>query len=152
MSSQPTLRVESVPDLLVSRKGLLEPRESTGISKKTPTLRSRPSPPAGMVPQLGVDALVGGGGDPGPYCIGFTGQSTSLVGAVLPGPYVQASGAPHVDVEHVEDVDVDVVEVPRLLATRFSLLWDESKSLSTLNPQLSLHQEAQPQLPPPTYQ
>ena len=52
---------------------------------------------------------------------GFTGQSTSRVGAVLPGPYVQATGAPHVDVEHIEDVDVDVVEVPRLLATRLSL-------------------------------
>ena len=46
---------------------------------------------------------------------GFTGQSTSRVGAILPGSYVQATGAPHVDVEHVEDVDVDVVEVPRLL-------------------------------------
>ena len=64
-----------------------------------------------MVPQLGVDALVGGGGDPGPYCIGFTGQSTSQVGAVLPGPYVQATGAPLVDVELVDDVDI-VVEVP----------------------------------------
>ena len=30
-------------------------------------------------------------------------------------PRIQATGAPHVDVEHVEDVDVDVVEVPRLL-------------------------------------
>ena len=126
MSSRPTLRVESVPDLLVSRKGLLEPRESTGISKITPTLSSRPSPPAGLVPRLGVaDALEGGGDDPGPYCIGFTGQSTSRVGAVLPGPYVQATGAPHVDVEHledvdvefVEDVDVEVVEVLRLLLT-----------------------------------
>ena len=46
---------------------------------------------------------------------GFTGQSTSRVGAVLPGPYVQATGTPHVDVEQVEDIDVDVVEVPRLL-------------------------------------
>ena len=43
---------------------------------------------------------------------GFTGQSTSRVGAVLPGPYVQATGAPHVDVEFVEDVNVEVVEVP----------------------------------------
>ena len=73
-----------------------------------------------MVPQLGVDALVGGGGDPGPYCIGFTGQSTSQVGAVLPGPYVQATGALHVDLEHVEDVEVGV-EVPGLLRTRLSL-------------------------------
>ena len=64
------------------------------------------------MPRLGVDALAGGGDDPGPYCIGFTGQSTSRVGAVLPGPYVQATGAPHVDVEHVDDVDVDVVVVP----------------------------------------
>ena len=30
-------------------------------------------------------------------------------------PHEQATGAPHVYVEHVEDVDVDVVEVPRLL-------------------------------------
>ena len=68
------------------------------------------------MPRLGVkEALEGAGDDPGPYCIGFTGQSTSRVGAVLPGPYIQATGAPHVDVEHVEDVDVDVVEVRRLL-------------------------------------
>ena len=52
---------------------------------------------------------------------GFTGQSTSRVGAALPGPYVQATGAPRVDVELVEDVDVDVVEVPRLLVTRLLL-------------------------------
>ena len=70
------------------------------------------------MPRLGTeDALEGGGDDPGPYCVGFTGQSTSRVGAVLPGPYVQATGAPHVDVEHVEDVEVGV-EVPRLLLTR----------------------------------
>ena len=30
-------------------------------------------------------------------------------------PHEQATGAPHVNIEHVEDVDVDVVEVPRLL-------------------------------------
>ena len=127
MSSRLTLRVESVPDLLVSRKGLLEPRESTGISKITPTLSSRPSPPAGLMPRLGVDALKGGGGDPGPYCVGFTGQSTSLVGAVLPGPYVQATGTPYVNVEHVEDVDVDVVEVPRLLLLDWNL-WKTGNS------------------------
>ena len=34
---------------------------------------------------------------------GFRGQSTSRVGAVLPGPYVRATGAPLVDV----DVDVE---------------------------------------------
>ena len=39
---------------------------------------------------------------------GFTGQSTSRVGAVLPGPYVQATGAPLVDVELVDDVDLIV--------------------------------------------
>ena len=78
------------------------------------------------MPGLGVDALAGGGDDPGPYCIGFTGQSTSRVGAVLPGPYVQATGAPHVDVEHVEDVDVDVVEVPRLLLLGWNL-WKTGK-------------------------
>ena len=89
-----------------------------GISKNTPTLSSRPSPPAGLVPRLGVNALEGGGDDPGPYCIGFTGQSTSRVGAVLPGPYVQATGAPRIDVELVEDIDVEVVEVPQLLDIR----------------------------------
>ena len=30
-------------------------------------------------------------------------------------PHEQATDAPHVDVEHVADVGVDVVEVPRLL-------------------------------------
>ena len=68
---------------------------------------------------------------------GFTGQSTSRVGAALPGPYVQATGAPLVDVELVEDVDVGV-EVPRHLLTGFSLLWDESKSLRTRNTRLKL--------------
>ena len=37
---------------------------------------------------------------------GFTGQSTSWVGAALPGPYVQATGAPLVDVELLEDIEV----------------------------------------------
>ena len=61
------------------------------------------------MPRIGVEkALEGGGDDPGPYRVGFTGQSTSRVGAVLPGPYVQATRAPHVDVELVDDVDVVV--------------------------------------------
>ena len=30
-------------------------------------------------------------------------------------PHEQAADAPHVDVEHVADIGVDVVEVPRLL-------------------------------------
>ena len=87
------------------------------------------------MPRLGVkEALEGGGDDPGPYCIGFTGQSTSRVGAVLPGPYVQATGAPHADVELVEDVFVDVVEVPRLLATRLLLHQEASNRSCHLPP------------------
>ena len=57
---------------------------------------------------------------------GFTGQSTSRVGAVLPGPYVQATGAPHIDVELVDDVDVVVGnESEDFHLLDFSLLWDE---------------------------
>ena len=78
------------------------------------------------MPRLGVDALEGGGDDPGPYCIGSTGQRTSRVGAILPGPYVQATVAPHLDVEHVKDVDVDIVEVPRLLLLDWNL-WNTGK-------------------------
>ena len=62
---------------------------------------------------------------------GFTGQSTSRVGAALPGPYVQATGAPLIDVEHVEDVDVEVVEVPRLLVTRLLLCQEAQTSFAT---------------------
>ena len=38
---------------------------------------------------------------------GFTGQSTSRVGAALPGPYVQATGAPRIDVALLADVDFE---------------------------------------------
>ena len=137
MTGRPSLRVESVPGLLGPARDCLSQERDLGISKMTPTLSSRPSPPAGLVPRLGVDALEGGGDDPGPYCIGFTGQSTSRVGAVLPGPYVQATGAPHVNVEHVEDVEVGV-EVLRLLLTRFA---DAEVPLLLLT-RLSLHREA----------
>ena len=70
---------------------------------------------------------------------GFTGQSTSRVGAALPGPYVQATGAPIVDVELVEcvdvievvDVDVEAVEVPRPLPTRLLLCQEAQTSFAT---------------------
>ena len=86
------------------------------------------------MPRLGVEeALEGGGDDPGPYRVGFTGQSTSRVGAALPGPYVQATGAPLVDVELVEDIDVGV-EVPRLLLTRLLLRQEASNRSCHLPP------------------
>ena len=70
---------------------------------------------------------------------GFTGQSTYRVGAALPGPYVQATGTPRVDGELVEDVDVEVVEVPRLLPTRFR---SSRRSLRARLTRLLLRQEA----------
>ena len=58
---------------------------------------------------------------------GFTGQSTSRVGAALPGPYVQATGTPRVDVELVEDVDLLEQQKSRedFHVLDFSLLWEE---------------------------
>ena len=71
---------------------------------------------------------------------GFTGQSTSRVGAALPGPYVQATGAPCVDVAVFADVDFESgvaedsytqfedPEVHRPLSTRL-LLRQEAQTL-----------------------
>ena len=90
----------------------------------------------------------------------FTGQSTSRVGAALPGPYIQATGTLLVDVEHVEcvdvvevvDVDVEAVEVPRPLPSRFPC-FEIQKSLTTSDYSIVTSSGGkQPQLPPPTYQ
>ena len=55
---------------------------------------------------------------------GFTGQSTSRVGAALPGPYVQATGAPLVDVALL--ADVEVVESRSREDFQYSILKSES--------------------------
>ena len=114
MTSQPSLRVESVPDLLVPRKGLLEPGERLGISKITPTLSPDLLPPqswchdSGLMP-LKVEVVT--------LDLTVSGSQGRAPPRLVPfawAPHEQATGAPH-DVEHVEDIDVDVLEVPRLL-------------------------------------